>query len=309
MLDTYLNSRNESESEALLQLSKLGYRFTYPLHERSSYSDEKPPEKLIKAIIIDVETSGLNLETDKIIELGMVAFEFCPVTGQAYRVLGTFNQLEDPGFPIPPEVTKVHHITDEMVRRKFINDGEVAAFIKDVPLIIAHNAKFDRPFVDSRFPIFQDKAWACSLSQIPWKEEGFGSASQEFLAYRFGFHYAGHRASSDCRALLEILQHRFPVSGSKVLMKLVESLTKKEIKVTPLASPYESKDLLRTRGYRWNPDLKLWSGIISSESLGKEVLWLKSTVYGGRSFNLEQEKISAKNRFSNRKGTLETMSY
>lgn len=82
-------------------------------------------------------------------------------------------------------------------------------------------------FINTDESSIHRKAWACSLSQIPWKEEGFGSVSQEFLAYRFGFHYAGHCASSDCRALLEILQQRFPVLGTKVLMKLIKTLTKK----------------------------------------------------------------------------------
>jgi len=305
-----LNLKNNEEIQTLLeQLSELGYRFTRPLESRTNYSDETPPEKLIKAIVLDTETTGFNQETDKIIELGMVAFEFCPKTGQAYRVLGTFNHLEDPGFPIPPESTKVHHITDEMVSGKSINDDEVASFIEGALLIIAHNAKFDRPFIDSRFPIFQNLAWACSLSQIPWNEEGLGGAKQEFLAYRFGFHYDGHRASNDCQALLEILQQTLPESGTKALRRLLESIAKKELKVSPLGSPFESKDLLKMRGYRWNPELKLWTGIIQSESLVNEVEWLKAAVYGGRAFKLEQETINAQNRFSNRKGSIEILNY
>lgn len=305
-----MNSVNENETKRMLQqLSELGYRFTRPLEARTSYSDEAPPEKLIKAIILDTETTGFSLGTDRIIELGMIAFEFCPKTGQAYRVLGTFNQLEDPGFPIPPESTKIHHITDEMVSEKSIDDDEVANFIKGVPLIIAHNAKFDRPFVESRFPNFQNLSWACSLSQIPWNEEGLGGAKQEFLAYRFGFHYDGHRASNDCQALLEILQQNLPESGTKALRSLLQAVAKKELKVSPLGSPFESKDVLKMRGYRWNPELKVWTGIIESESLTNEVEWLKAAVYGGRSFKLEQETINAKNRFSNRKGSVEIVNY
>lgn len=305
----HINNQDKEIEAQLLQLTNLGYRFTRPLSARTSYSDETPPEKLLKAIILDTETTGFNQVSDRIIELGMVAFEFCPKTGQVYRVLGTFNQLEDPSFPIPPESTKVHHITDEMVSGKAINDNEVAAFIEGVPLIIAHNAKFDRPFVESRFPIFQNVAWACSLSQIPWNDEGLSSAKQEFLAYRFGFHYDGHRASNDCQALLEILQQTLPESGTKALRRLLESVAKKELKVSPLNSPFESKDLLKERGYRWNPEQKLWSGIIASESLENEAEWLKAAVYSGRAFKLEQEMINAKNRFSARKGAVEIVNY
>ena len=301
---------NDIEIKAVLsKLTELGYRFTYPLPDRTKYSDANPPEKLFKVVILDTETTGLNPETDKIIELGMVSFECCANTGQAFRVLGTFNQLEAPGFPIPPESTKIHGITDEMVSGKLIDENEVFSFIENAKLIIAHNAQFDRPFVETKFPVFENKAWACSLSQIPWKEEGFGSASQEFLAYRFGFHYESHRAINDCTALLEILQHTLPESGALALKRLLQSVIKKELKVSPIGSPYDTKDLLKERGYRWNPELKLWSGIIALESLENEVEWLKAAVYGGRSFKLEQESIIPKNRFSTRRGVVEIVSY
>lgn len=138
---------------------------------------------------------------------------------------------------------------------------------------------------------------------------GFGSASQEFLAYRFGFHYEGHRASNNCRALVEILQQPMPESGTMVLRKLVDSLRKKEIKVSTIASPFESKDLLKERGYRWNPELKLWSCNIPAELLVNEAECLKAMVYGGRTFKLEQVLIAAKNRFTIRKGKNEILNF
>lgn len=305
-----LANNDDRIKSQLAELEGLNYRFTRPISERTSYSDEVPPEKLIKAIILDTETTGLKKETDKIIELGMIAFEFCPTTGQAFRVLGRFNQLEDPNFPIPPETTKVNKITDEMVSGKVINDNDVVDFIDGARLIIAHNAKFDRPFVESRFPIFEKFAWACSQTQIPWSEEGLSSAKQEYIAYRLGFHYDGHRALNDCEALLEILQQKFPESGIKVLRRLLETLVKKEIKVSPLDSPYSSKDLLKERGYFWSPEpIKLWSANILPDTLLDEAEWLKANVYNGRRFRLEQETMNAKNRFSIRRGTVEIVTY
>jgi len=303
------NTEQENVKNLLAQLSKLGYRFTRPIQPRTEFSDQAPPETLIKAVILDTETTGFNNNSDKVIELGMVAFELCPSSGQAYKVLGTFNQLEDPGFPIPPESMKVHGITDEMVHGKVIDDSELTDFLKDTRLIIAHNANFDRPFVESRFPIFKDYAWACSLSQIPWKEEGLSSAKQEFLAYCFGFHYEGHRASNDCQALLEILQQNFPESGSLVMKRLLENITKKELIVWPLGNLYDVRDKLKARGYKWFSDRKMWAGSITLDALELEVEWLKTEVYDGRPFQLEQERMNAKNRFTNRRGKVDIVSY
>lgn len=78
---------------------------------------------LLKAAIVDDETTGTNFLSDKIIEIGiMVIVEYCPHTGQAYRVLEDYDDLEDPGIPIPAASTKIHGITDEMVQGKSFND-------------------------------------------------------------------------------------------------------------------------------------------------------------------------------------------
>jgi DNA polymerase-3 subunit epsilon len=293
----------------LSQLVKLGYRFTRSHTPRSSYSESTPPQNVVKAIVLDTETTGLDSKTERIIELGMVLFEYCPESGQAYRVLDTFNELEDPETPIPPETTKIHNITDDMVRGKRINDVAVRNFIADASLIIAHNAKFDRSFVEARFPFFEQKAWACSVAQIPWVEEGLGSAKLEFLAYRYGFHYDGHRASNDCHALLELLQQELPESGVRAMLKLHENAQTKELKVWALNSPFDSKDALKQRGYRWNAARKTWSTSISEPELNQEADWLRNAVYGGQSFQLELEKMDALNRFSPRKSVVELVNF
>lgn len=295
--------------EALEFLASNGYRITRPFEMRTTYADSPPPGTLLKAAILDTETTGLNHGIDKIIELGIVVFEYCPKTGQAFRVLETFNELEDPGMPIPPESTKIHNITDAMVAGKRIDDAAVQDLMSDVSLVIAHNAGFDRGFVEARLPIFANKAWACSIAQVAWKNEGMSSASLEFLAYRFGFHYGGHRASIDCHALLEVLQCDLPGSGVKAMKALLANARENEVKVWALNAPFDNKDKLKARGYRWEAERKTWSGLIPHANLPQEVDWLREHVYQGRSFKLELEKISALHRFTSRRGAVEMMSY
>ncbi|MEI7614541.1 MAG: 3'-5' exonuclease [Betaproteobacteria bacterium] len=290
-------------------LSRANYRVIRPLQTRTSFSTNQPPEKLITVAILDTETTGINQAKDKIIELGMVLVEICPESGQAYRVTKVFDELEYPGMPIPEESTRVHHITDEMVAGKRIDDAEVEALMASVSLVVAHNAGFDRVFVEERFPIFATKAWACSFRQIPWSEEGMGSASLEFLAYRCGFHFTGHRATTDCHALLEVLQETLPTSGSLAMQVLLQNARIPEIKVTALSSPFETKDVLKERSYRWNAEKKAWAKSIPKQVLEEEVAWLKASVYSGKGFRLELEKMTAMNRFSNRPGAIEVVKY
>lgn len=295
--------------EAVKLLKANGYRVTRPFEPRTNYSDSPPPARLLKAAVLDTETTGMNQAADKIIELGIVVFEYCPETGQAYRVLETFNELEHPGIPIPPESTRIHNITDAMVAGRRIDDAVVHALMSDVSIVIAHNAGFDRGFVEARLPIFAGKAWACSLAQVPWKNEGLSSASLEFLAYRYGFHYTGHRASADCHALLEVLQCNLPESGCKAMKALLSSARASEIKVWALNAPFDNKDKLKARGYRWEAERKTWSGLVSQTGLPQEVDWLREHIYQGRAFKLELERINALHRFTSRRGATEIVGY
>lgn len=290
-------------------LGKANFRVIRPLEPRSTYCTDQPPEKLITVAILDTETTGTNQSRDKVIELGIVFVEVCPVTGKAYRVTRVFDELEDPGMPIPPESTRVHHITDEMVAGKNFDDAKIEALLTNVALIVAHNASFDRVFVEERFPVFASKAWACSLKQVPWSDEGISSGKLEFLAYNYGFHFTGHRASTDCHALLEVLQNQLPTSGKLAMQSLLHNARQADIKVSVLGSPFDSKDVLKERSYRWNADKKVWAKEIPQNNVDDEVTWLSEAVYAGKAFKLEFERMTAMNRYSNRPGKTDVVHY
>jgi DNA polymerase-3 subunit epsilon len=254
-------------------------------------------------VVVDTETTGISHDKDAIIELGMVLFEYDPDTGSAYRILGSFDQLEDPGFPIPPESMAVHGITDEMVAGCRIDDASVAQFLDGVSLVIAHNSKFDRVFLEKRLPVFASLPWGCSLVQVDWREEGIGSAKLDYIAYQYGFFYEAHRAEGDCYALLEILQQKLPKSGELVLKSILNALSQKSYQLFALGSPFETKEVLKTRGYRWDGEKKCWHHTVAGdEAIKAEVVWLKTNVYGGRSAKVEIEVHNCLSRFSNRIG-------
>ena len=238
----------------------------------------------------------------------MLVFEFDPVTGEVYQVSDVFDELEDPGFPIPPATTAVHHITDDMVRGHRIDDVRVKSLMQGVDVVIAHNAAFDRPFVEARWPIFENLNWACSIKDIDWREEGFGSAKLEYLLTTQGYFYEAHRAEADCWALLALLNHILPQSQRTALLALLETLNQAQQKVYALGSPFETKDMLKARNYRWSADLRCWSRVVSGDKeLQDELSWLKRKVYGERSARVEVESVGGKVRYSNRQGHKEVV--
>jgi DNA polymerase-3 subunit epsilon len=263
---------------------------------------------LLKGIILDTETTGLDLKSDRVIELAMILFEYDPDSGRAYRILEVFGELENPGTPIPPRSSAVHGITDEMVQGKVFDDQEVARVASDVAIVIAHNARFDRPMIEKRYPLFENLPWACSFQEVAWKDEGFVSGGLESLSLQSGFFYDAHRAEMDCRALLELLQ-RTGEDNAPFLKRLIRRSGEKDIRFWPLESPFESKDIQKARGYRWDSDRRAWNSAVAQADLPQEVAWLRDNVYEKRPFSLELEKTDAFNRFSARRGETEQVLY
>src|SRR5882724_3282767 len=157
------------------------YRVTSRLGQPTEYHPADNIPKLVAAAV-DVETTGTNPDRDKIIELGICLFEYDRQNGRIYKVLGSWEWFEDPGFSIPPEITDITGITDEMVAGHRIDDRVVNDLLGRVVLVIAHNASFDRRFLEKRLPGFAHKHWACSRIDVDWKSGGIRSSALEFVA-------------------------------------------------------------------------------------------------------------------------------
>jgi DNA polymerase-3 subunit epsilon len=279
------------------------YRVLRRLIPRHSFAPSAPGQVLQTGVVLDTETTGLSSQDDQVIELGMIAFEFDPVLGTVHSVREVFDELEDPERPIPPETTQVHHITDAMVQGKRINDTTVEKIVAEASVIIAHNASFDRPFVEKRWPVFKDKQWVCSIKDIDWKSEGVGSAKLEYLLQTQGIFYEAHRAETDCWALLELLNAVLPQSQQPALLRLLESLNQPQVRLYATGSPFDSKDLLKARGYRWSPEIKCWHRQLGGDkALQEELSWLKNRVYQGKHASVDIETLGGLVRHSDRQG-------
>lgn len=134
------------------------------------------PEGVQHVLVLDTETTGLSHASDKSIELALLLVQVDAATGQPFGPVDTFEGFEDPGMPIPEVAKQVTGISDEMVRGQRLDDAQVRALIDRADLVVAHNASFDRPFVEARFPGLAHKPWACSFADIDWKTLGAESA-------------------------------------------------------------------------------------------------------------------------------------
>lgn len=256
-------------------------------------------------ILLDTETTGLDASKNAIIELALLRVQMDVATGMPVGTVQVYDGLQDPGHPIPPEVVQLTGIRDSDVAGQQLDEAQIAELFKEVDWIIAHNAGFDRPFFESRLPQYRGLQWACSVADINWKAYGRSSAKLEMLALAQGWFYDAHRAEVDCHALLAVLAQPLPNLGTTALATLLAQAAAPSYRLFATGAPFEAKDALKARGYRWNGEARVWFCSLSGEAaLEQECAWLKDQVYGQRRVTLQLEKLHAGVRYSNRNGEM-----
>jgi DNA polymerase-3 subunit epsilon len=270
--------------------------------EKIDYYNQPDDKPKSIGIFLDTETTGTNHYNDQIIELALVPFEYSN-DGKIYKLLESYAGLQDPNITITPFITKLTGITNEMVAGKTFDQDKINNIVSSASLIIAHNAAFDRKFVEKLFPIFAAKPWACTGVEIPWREESITSAKLEYLAYKFGVFYEAHRAEIDCLIGIHVLSQKLPISGELVLKRLLDNANSKHYRIWAERSPFLMKDILKARGYRWNDGNnekpKAWFKEVSEELKEEELEFLYKEIYQYE-IMLPIEEICALNRFSDR---------
>ena len=278
------------------------YRITKRLKPTSHYFKDDGSKKRI-GIFLDTETTGLNSDSDKIIELAMVPFEF-DANGRIYHILPEYNEFNDPGILIPEFITQLTGITDEMVKGHSINLDKVRTLLADAEIVIAHNASFDRPFCEDLSDEFENIHWGCSMKDINWKEEDISGLKLEYIAYKYGFFFEGHRATIDCQAGIEILSRPLLKSGELVLKRLIDNALKTKIRLWALGAPFGKKDVLKQRKYRWNTGEKeghkAWYIDLPEDEVDNELTYLRTHIFPQGIRDLPMDRLSSKLRYSNR---------
>ncbi|MCA1399793.1 3'-5' exonuclease [Bradyrhizobium sp. BRP56] len=288
-----------AEIAAMLEQSP-DFRVLRRLVPRTEFTPHGQPEKT--AILLDVETTGLDTAKDEIIELGMVKFSYL-ADGRIGRVIDILSGFNQPSVAIPAEITALTGITDEMVAGHSLDEDRINAFASEAVIVIAHNAGFDRKFMERYASLFAHKAWACSVSEVEWRSHGFEGSRLSYLLMKAGLFHEAHRAVDDCQALLEILAMALPELNRTVLSVLLERARRKTVRVWAEQSPFELKDELKRRGYRWSDGAdgrpRSWYIDVDDGNQAAEIEYLQEAIYQ-RDAEIRIQMLTAFDRFSAR---------
>lgn len=270
---------------------------------KSRLGEIPPPGVPVRnGLVVDVETTGLDPRRHEIIELAMTPFSY-GLDGAVLMVGESFQALRQPSEPISPEITAITGLTNVMVEGQVIDLEAVARFVAPASLVIAHNAAFDRRFLERFSAVFSTKPWACSLSQVDWAAEGYEGVKLAYLAQAAGFFYDRHRAMHDCLATVELLASTLPRSGVTGLSRLLEAARMPTWRIWAENSPYDLKEVLKARGYRWNgdgaPAPRAWYIDVLDGQHETELHFLRTEIYR-REVELMVSRVDAHDRFSDR---------
>ena len=176
--------------------------------------------QLDKAIcFIDLETTGINVSTDRIVELAIV--KIMPDASKQIK-----RKLVNPEMPIPEAATEVHGITDEMVHQaptfKQIAN-EVKQFIEGADLAGYNSNRFDIPMLNEEF-LRAGMSVNLENRKLLDVQKVFHMMEQRTLSAAYKFYCNknledAHSAEADASATWEILEaqlEKYPVLGNSV---------------------------------------------------------------------------------------------
>jgi len=166
--------------------------------------------------IIDLETTGGRPETDRIIEIAIYTHDGVSVTGE-------YSSLVNPGVPIPPFISRLTGISEEMVSTA-PPFAEIALAVKDFlgnRIFVAHNAPFDHSFLTAMFRnegIEIDNKVLCTCTTSRKVIPGYPSYSLGKLCRSVGIRLENaHRAAADALATTRLLELLIQKSSNNLL--------------------------------------------------------------------------------------------
>lgn len=221
----------------------------------------------MRILFLDVETTGLNPLEDRVVEIG--ANLYCTDTKRTLRSCSFLTT--DDTIKISPQITAINKISQEMLDKNGVDFKSVLPlltdnFVRRSDFLCAHNAPFDRGFLEAElkrfgYPIW-NKPWIDTCVDLPFPET-LTTRKLTYLAVEHGFlNPFPHTALSDVLTTQKIL-------GEYDVAKIISRSETPNITIVALVD-YANREKASKRGYRWAAGTKRWMKVIKETELALE---------------------------------------
>jgi len=201
-------------------------------------TEDKLRDPVTSFVCFDIETTGLNPQTDRVIEIGAVKVK-------DKKIVEYFSELIYPGVKLSPLITNLTGISDDMLKDAEGEEQVVQKFIgftEDYP-VIGHNIIFDYSFIKTaaeRIHAGFEKKGIDTLELCKKLHGNLESRSLESMCRYYNINNErAHRAYEDAKATVMLyvnLCNAFFQDNPKVFepkqliykVKKVQSITKKQ---------------------------------------------------------------------------------
>ncbi len=183
-----------------------------------------------KYAVVDIETTGGIPKRDKITEIAVIIYD-------GKEIIDEFQSLVNPERSIPPHITRITGITNEMVEDapKFYEIAKDVIDILENSIFVAHNVRFDYQFIREEFRSLGftfTKRKLCSVRLSRKAFPGLRSYALGSLIKYFKIEVNNrHRAYDDAWATTIILGKILDLQTTK---KEVSDMVREGIKLTKL---------------------------------------------------------------------------
>ncbi|MGE0077838.1 MAG: PolC-type DNA polymerase III [Bacteroidales bacterium] len=168
--------------------------------------------------IVDIETSGGRAQTDRITEIAIYIHD-------GERIVDEFSTLINPEVYIPPFITQLTGITNEMVANapKFYEVAKQIVLLTEGHLFVAHNAPFDYKFIQTEFKRLgydYQRQTLCTVRMSRKIIPGMKSYSLGNLCENLGITINNrHRAAGDAYATTQLLELLLEKTEGQLIQK------------------------------------------------------------------------------------------
>lgn len=210
----------------------------------------------MRALLLDIETTGVDPAVDQIIELGVILYSV-----EARSTLFQFSGL----LPATKK-NDAHHVNgisaaacNEAASLGLNTMALARRLFYAADIIVGHNCiDFDRKFLS---PEWNEKPWVCTKTDVVWPKQIKQGDSLVNIALAHGIGVASaHRALTDCQ-LIAALFDRMDDLPSILTM----AMRPKAVMVASVS--FKDRHLARDTGFTWDADSKHWTRRMAIEDV------------------------------------------